>query len=39
MVGRPDRARRAALKVARNAEAPEALQEQARDLLRRLPVR
>ena len=38
-VGRPDRARRAALKVARSADAPEHMVEQARDLLRRLPVR
>lgn len=38
-VGRNDRARRAALKVARSTEAPEAMVEQARDLLRRLPVR
>jgi tetratricopeptide (TPR) repeat protein len=38
-VGRPDRARRAALKVARSPEAPEEMADQARDLLRRLPVR
>jgi predicted Zn-dependent protease len=36
--GRPDRARRAALKVARHPDATEEMAEQARDLLRRLPV-
>jgi tetratricopeptide (TPR) repeat protein len=37
--GRPDRARRAALKLARSTDAPEEMVAQARDLLRRLPVR